>query len=94
MGKVTGRLENWEVWPLSGGSLMLWGHIHEDERKRFPDGKQIHTSFVTDFDETTRVVTTRNSTYLLGKVREDLVESEEFARLKLAKPLTTPGGEA
>ena len=69
MDKVTGRLENWHVGMYEyDGEVMIWGDVYDDVNGRFMDGTYIHTSGIKpqEFNEGD-VVTTRNSTYLLGK---------------------------
>ncbi len=67
---ITGRLENWTydlVWKV------LLGDIYEDTKGRFQDGLWIHTSVLKHTKEEIKafkegdVVTTKYSTYLLGK---------------------------
>jgi len=72
MSKVTGRLENWHVsMPIVTGEVMIWGDVYEDIRNRFNDGTYIHTSGCESKKYVEGdVVTTRNSTYLLGKKLE------------------------
>ena len=68
MSEVTGRLERWSVQYGLGKQCVVWGDIYDDVRERWPDGRTIHTSGidVVEFNEGD-IVTTRNSTYLLGK---------------------------
>jgi len=72
---ATGRLEAWEVMQFSHEEYIIWGSVYEDEEGRFKDGEYIHTSTVSikDFPSPKEgdVVTTRNSTYLLGCSVED-----------------------
>ena len=66
--KVTGRLENWRESGVYKGESILFGNIYDDAECRFQDGTYIHTSGIQPQDlEEGKVVTTRNSTYLLGK---------------------------
>lgn len=64
--KQSARLENWFLW----GTSQLAGKIYDDATKRFDDGTDVRTSTVNgnivDFEEGD-VITTRNSTYTLGK---------------------------
>ncbi len=72
MDKVTGRLERWHVGMYDeGGEVVIWGDVYEDVHGRFNDGTYIHTSGIKAgaFKEGD-VVTTRNSTYLLGTKME------------------------
>jgi hypothetical protein len=66
MSEITGRLENWV--PQFN---ILWGHVHDDVRKRFEDGTWIHTSSIFNVNlkdlKEGDVVQTLNSSYLLGK---------------------------
>ena len=59
------RLENWYVL----GNVIV-GDIYEDEKGRFPDGLNVHTSTVQNMRDDFKqgdVINTRNSTYELGK---------------------------
>jgi hypothetical protein len=64
----TGRLENWSLHHCLS---ILWGHLYDDVRCRWRHGEHIHTSHIEglrDMDlQEGMVITTRNSTYLLGK---------------------------
>jgi len=64
MSEATARLEGWYF--LNG---VLYGAIYDDTKMRFRDGTPVHTSTVTAGHQAGEgeVVTTRNSTYLLGK---------------------------
>jgi hypothetical protein len=67
MNNVTGRIENWHVsMPDESGEIMVWGDVYGSYM--FNDGTYIHTSGCpnTEYKEGD-IVTTRNSTYLLGK---------------------------
>jgi hypothetical protein len=69
--KPTGRLENWFVF----ADRQLWGDMYDDQRGRFENGKRVMTSSILspllrELKEGV-YVTTNNSTYLLGKPRED-----------------------
>ena len=72
MAKVTGRLENWHVsMPAITGEVMIWGDVYDDVNNRFNDGTYIHTSGCESKEYSEGdIVTTRNSTYLLGKKME------------------------
>ena len=41
----------------------IYGYIYNDKRRRFGDGEQIHTSRVLEYNEETKIVKTRNTTY-------------------------------
>lgn len=65
MEQVTGRLEHW--W-FDNLNHVFWGYIYEDARGRFYDGAYIHTSMCHKPDAVEGdIITTLNSTYLLGK---------------------------
>lgn len=70
MPEVTGRLESW-YWDNTYN--IVWGYLFDDVRGRWRDGEHIHTSNITSHKQDTTkegdVVTTLNSTYLLGKQR-------------------------
>ena len=74
MTKITGRLEYWVYDPLWN---VVWGNVYDDIHKRFKDGSWIHTSGIPDGRETNPTlkegdtIKTLNSTYLLGKPREE-----------------------
>ena len=70
--EVTGRLENWFPDKATKKEFIIWGNIYEDNDGRWADGYFIHTSGilhrkVSEGD----VVQTRNSSYLLGKPKEE-----------------------
>lgn len=74
--KVTGRLENWFLERGTDKEFIIWGEVFEDVNRRFPQGKFIHTSGIkhrrcSEGD----IVETRNSTYLLGKPKENNIGS-------------------
>jgi hypothetical protein len=63
---ITGELRNWK-WDKNHS--IIWGHVYNDARKRFPDGTWIHTSWI-DKAQFANVkegdtVKTLNSEYLL-----------------------------
>ena len=72
---VTGRLENWEVDLYNG---IIWGDCYDDVHNRFRNGTYIHTSTVKNLDSMNLVegdkVMTLNSTYLLGKSKDDFID--------------------
>ena len=41
----------------------IYGHIYNDSRSRFHDGDQIHTSKVLEYNEETKIATTKNTKY-------------------------------
>lgn len=65
---ITGRLENWSWDPIF---RVIWGHLYDDVHRRWGDGQYIHTSNVTSHDRSNTVegviISTLNSTYLLGR---------------------------
>ena len=66
--KPTARLEHW-YWDKHHN--IIYGYIYEDTRDRWWDGARIHTSLITSHTKGHAaegdIVTTLNSTYLLGK---------------------------
>lgn len=66
MPEVTGRLEGW-YWDESYS--IIWGYLYDDVRNRWRDGQHIHTSYIKDKKKYVEgdLVSTLNSTYLLGK---------------------------
>jgi len=76
--EITGTLENWWYDELNH---VLWGHIFDDVRKRWPNGTRIHTSTLSlpkdrckeeDFLNSLYQVQTRNSIYKLGRRQQRL----------------------
>jgi hypothetical protein len=68
MNEITGRLEKWVIQERGLEEFVVWGHVYDDTRERFPDGTMIHTSGIRSRPlKEGDVVTTRNSTYLLGE---------------------------
>ncbi len=47
------------------GDLGVGGRVYNDRRGRFEDGFQIYTSTMEKYDPVTRILTTKNSKYLL-----------------------------
>jgi len=66
MEEVNGTLEDW-LYDKNIG--VVWGYIYGDTKGRFPDGTHIHTSSIKPTGKLVEgfVVTTRNSSYKLGK---------------------------
>lgn len=66
MNETDGVLENW-FYDRDYG--VVWGLIYGDSKGRFADGSFIHTSSLkpTGKLEEGATITTRNSSYLLGK---------------------------
>ena len=68
-----GTLDNWFLVKQSGHTL-VYGYARNDKLGRFVDGEFIHTSYLCDFiyitELKTGAVTTRNSIYNLGAVKE------------------------
>ena len=66
MSRCDGLLENWFL----NGSI-VHGKIYNDRKKRFEDGRSIHTSTIVEASATELaegvIIETRNSVYLLGK---------------------------
>ena len=74
--KVTGRLENWERQQITKKEFIIWGNLHDEDAmtQRWTDGSRIHTSAIKNRSiKSGDIVQTRNSTYLLGKPREDIL---------------------
>lgn len=66
--ELTGTLENWWTVQVSKKEFIINGDCYGDSRGRFPDGMTIHTSGILNRDcEEGDLITTRNSTYKLGK---------------------------
>ena len=63
--KVTGHLEKWIIDPSRN---IVWGHIYNDTRGRFPNGTMIHTSYIKSW-EGEKFINTLNSRYSLGEKR-------------------------
>ena len=71
MDEVTGRLEDWRIQQVTKKECIVWGDCYDDIRDRFRDGELIHTSGVKNCKmKEGDIITTRNSTYLLGKKAE------------------------
>lgn len=68
---ATATLENWidnRVENTHDNYTIVTGEVYNDTKNRFPDGILIHTSYVVSGDLLEgSTITTRNSTYLLGK---------------------------
>ena len=79
-GQPTGRIEVWTVHMI-GSEFILWGAIYDDIRERWEDGTTFHTSGIAGVDSNDlkkgMVVTTRNSTYLLGDSLVDVLNSRK-----------------
>lgn len=62
---ITGELHNWQrqYIPGSNTDFVIWGHIHNDIRGRFPDGTWVRTSLIARIDDD--VAITLNSNYRL-----------------------------
>ena len=64
---ATATLENW-MENTHDNYTIVTGEVYNDTKNRFPDGILIHTSYVVSGDLLEgSTITTRNSTYLLGK---------------------------
>jgi hypothetical protein len=68
MTEVTAELRRWWVDNI-GGQIVIHGQIHEDTRRRWPDGHEIRTSSVKSIDMEAGIAVTRNSTYRLAGAR-------------------------
>ena len=68
--EITGTLENWYV-DIIFDKFIINGDIYKDNKNRWPDGTFIHTSSViSPSKEECKegiAITTKHSTYLLGK---------------------------
>ena len=79
------RLENWSIVydtynMFSAPELLrkrLQGNIYNDENERFPDGSRILTSNIETLDLESKIATTENTTYILGKIEP---EYEKFIK--------------
>ena len=58
-------LKNWYITQMSDKSVILYGNIYNDIKRRFADGTPIHTSRVLKADFVNGVVETKNSVYHL-----------------------------
>lgn len=73
--EVTGTITAWTVDQCSKNEYIIWGEV--SGHYKFPEGCQIHTSGVKNKDfpvqnlKAGMIVTTRNSTYMLGDTLED-----------------------
>lgn len=68
---TTATLNNWFVRQCSKKEMMFYGDIEGDTQGRWGDGTPIHTSGVKNCKpEQGDIITTRNSTYLLGEPHE------------------------
>ena len=61
---IDGFVSDW-TFSREGNELTIIGNIYNDKKGRFVDGDYIHLSAVVSVDMTTRIVTTKNSKYLL-----------------------------
>lgn len=71
MTEVTATLKDWSIHTFSGGDgKFLHGRIYNDTKHRWENGHVIRTSLVLSMSEDEPkegvIVTTANSTYLLG----------------------------
>lgn len=60
-------LENWDIRNYWDGSIVIYGEIYNDTKKRFSDGTHIRTSRLHYIDFVERIAKTQNSIYNLGK---------------------------
>jgi hypothetical protein len=79
-----GTIENWSL-AKSFGYTLVYGTIVNDKLGRFADGEPIHTSYLCsltyDPEFKTGEVTTRNSIYSLGALKEGF-KLESFLKAK------------
>ena len=61
---ITNYIKNWRIEKIRD-SVIIFGEIYNDIKKRFADGTEIHTSKVLKADFVNGVVETRNSVYHL-----------------------------
>lgn len=61
---VTNYLKNWRIEKFRD-SIIIFGEIYNDIKKRFVDGTEIHTSKILKADFVNGVVETLNSVYHL-----------------------------
>lgn len=61
---ITNYIKNWKIEKV-GNSVVIFGEIYNDIKKRFPDGTEIHTSKVLKIDFINGIVETLNSVYHL-----------------------------
>ena len=61
---VTNYIKNWRIQKI-GDSVIIFGEIYNDIKKRFADGTEIHTSKILKADFMNGVVETLNSVYHL-----------------------------
>lgn len=62
---ITNYLKDWYIKRMSDGSVIIFGTVYNDIKKRFQDGTEIHTSKVLKADFVNGVIETRNSVYNL-----------------------------
>ena len=62
---ITNLLKDWVIQRTNNGSVIIYGIIYNDIKKRFPDGTEIQTSKVLKADFVNGVIETRNSVYHL-----------------------------
>lgn len=66
--EIDGVLQDWKIErTLGSNEVIYWGNIYRDRKGRFPDGMRIHTSGVAEPPDAQGIITTRNSSYLLGR---------------------------
>lgn len=71
MDELTGTLNNWSLQKVTDEEFVIWGEVTGDIHNRFPDGTMIHTSGIRSrVIKEGDIVTTRNSTYLLGREKD------------------------
>lgn len=72
------RLENWYVGPDD----RLFGQVYDDHR--WPDGTEIVTSRVVEWDSETKTARTKNTGYILGEPLKKIGEQirKDFPELK------------
>jgi hypothetical protein len=60
--EIDGVIKNAVLWSYYSGAMVV-GHIYEDKKRRFEDGKLIHTSNIEHFSDDNLIITTKNSVY-------------------------------
>lgn len=61
---ITNYIKNWRIEKVRG-SVIIFGEIYNDIKKRFADGTKIHTSKILKADFISGLVETLNSVYHL-----------------------------
>lgn len=61
---ITNYLKDWKIQKIED-SVIIFGKVYNDIKKRFEDGTEIHTSKILKADFVNGVVETLNSVYHL-----------------------------